>query len=95
MQLSDPAPRPASGPRSQPAACDADGTWLATQTVLYVEDDALTREFLGRFLRRRVGRLLLAADGVEGLQRFQVERPAIVITDVLKLTAELQLAASG
>lgn len=66
-----------------PAAADADRSWLATLTVLYVEDDAVTRDLLAQILRRRVGRVLEAADGQEGLARFRAERPALVVTDVL------------
>lgn len=61
---------------------DPESAWLATLTVLYVEDDEITRELLGHFLRRRVGRLLEAADGAEGLALFRAERPTLVITDV-------------
>ena len=49
---------------------NADRAWLATLAVLYVEDDAATREQLARFLRRRVGRVVEAADGAEGVARF-------------------------
>ena len=65
-----------------PGARDADEAWLATLTVLYVEDDEITRAQLARFLRRRVGRLVEAADGADGLERFRAERPDFVITDV-------------
>jgi signal transduction histidine kinase len=65
-----------------PLLRDADRAWLATLTVLYVEDDATTRDLLGRFLRRRVARLLSAADGVEGLELFRAERPDLIITDI-------------
>ncbi len=61
---------------------DADSAWLATLTILYVEDDEITRGLLARFLRRRVGRVVEAADGAEGIARFREERPAIVITDI-------------
>jgi signal transduction histidine kinase len=56
--------------------------WLGTLTVLYVEDEPTTRELLSRFLRRRVGRLVEAANGVEGLALFRAEKPALVITDI-------------
>lgn len=59
-----------------------DEAWLATLTVLYVEDDATTRVELARFLRRRVGRLVEASNGTEGLARFRDERPSLVITDI-------------
>ena len=61
---------------------DADRAWLATQSVLFVEDDRETRSLLARVLRRRVGRLIEAGDGVEGLERFVADRPAMVITDI-------------
>ncbi len=67
---------------SQETLADPDRAWLATLTVLYVEDDAVTRKLVGRLLRRRVGYLLEAADGAEGLERFREERPALVITDI-------------
>jgi signal transduction histidine kinase len=59
-----------------------DDAWLATQTVLYVEDDDTTRHQFGRFLRRRVGRLVEASGGAEGLERFRAEKPVLVITDI-------------
>lgn len=51
-------------------------------TVLYVEDDEEIRIELRLFLEKRVGRLILAADGLEGLQRFEEMRPDLVITDI-------------
>lgn len=56
--------------------------FLKTLTVLHVEDEPKSREAVGVFLRRRVGRLLSAADGAEGLRVFQAERPRIVVTDI-------------
>ena len=63
-------------------APDLDDAFLAALTVLYVEDDETTREELGKFLRRRVGRLVEATSGTEGLERFRTEHPALVITDI-------------
>jgi signal transduction histidine kinase len=65
-----------AGARSQ------DDAWLATLTVLYVEDDESTRQQLARFLRRRVGRVVEASNGKEGLACFRAERPSLVVTDV-------------
>ncbi len=74
---------------------DADRLWLATLTVLYVEDDTTTRELLGHMLRRRVGRLLVAADAMAGLTLFGAEHPAIVITDIQMPKMDgLELAAA-
>jgi CheY-like chemotaxis protein len=51
-------------------------------SVLYVEDEPVAREELGRFLGRRVRDIRVATDGVEGLECFR-ERPAdVVVTDV-------------
>jgi signal transduction histidine kinase len=60
----------------------ADEAWLATLTVLYVEDDAPTRTQLARFLRRRVRRLVEASNGAEGLARFRADRPSLIVTDI-------------
>jgi signal transduction histidine kinase len=60
-----------------------DQNFLKTLTVLYVEDDTDTRQQFSEFLRRPVGTLITAANGVEGLAAFKKHRPDIVVTDVL------------
>ena len=65
-----------------PSTLDADRAYLAAQTVLCVEDDDEARELLGRFLRRRVGDVIEATSGEEGLSAFRQRRPRIVVTDV-------------
>lgn len=55
---------------------------LARMTVLYVEDDAAIRSQLQPFLKRRVGKLLVAENGQDGLEKFLEQSPDIVITDV-------------
>jgi signal transduction histidine kinase len=65
-----------TGPRTP------DEAWLATLTVLYVEDDETTRVQLARFLRRRVARVVEASNGNEGLACFRAARPSLVVTDV-------------
>lgn len=55
---------------------------LSKYKVLYVEDDATHREELKIFLKRRVGKLFLAADGREGFEMFKKEKPDIVISDL-------------
>lgn len=58
------------------------GELLKQQKVLYVEDEEIARQSIGIFLRRHVGELLLAANGSDGLARYQENRPGIVITDL-------------
>jgi signal transduction histidine kinase len=72
------SPDAVAGPRGR----DANEAWLATLTVLYVEDDASSRAQLARFLRRRVGRLVEASNGAEGLEQFKACRPDLIVTDI-------------
>jgi len=60
-----------------------DQDYLKTLTVLYVEDDADTREQFSDFLRRSVGTLIAAENGVAGLEAFKKHAPDIVVTDIL------------
>ncbi len=62
------------------AAVDLD--FLATLSVLYVEDEDEVREALARFLRRRFPRLDMARNGREGLEMFQTRHYDVVVTDV-------------
>lgn len=50
--------------------------------LLYVEDETDTREELSRFLKRRIGSLVTAANGMEGLEKFKLHQPDLVITDL-------------
>jgi len=60
-----------------------DEEYLAGLDILYVEDDTAVRDQTGPFLRRRCRSLILAANGEEGLARFLVQRPHLVVTDLL------------
>lgn len=51
-------------------------------SVLLVEDDSESREFLSQFLARRVGLLFCAGNGEEGLKLYRDHRPALVIVDM-------------
>jgi len=59
-----------------------DQDFLKTLSLLYVEDDPDTRVQLGRFLQNRVGTLVTAANGAEGLAAYHAHQPAIVVTDI-------------
>ena len=50
--------------------------------VLLVEDDNFTKVELERFLKRRVGKLLTATSGMEGLDILQKNKVDIIITDL-------------
>lgn len=51
-------------------------------SVLYVEDEAITRSAVARMLKRRVATLYEAENGKEGLELFKQYRPNIVISDI-------------
>ncbi len=51
-------------------------------SVLYVEDEPLTRAVFARILERKVSILYQAENGEEGLELFKMHRPDIVISDV-------------
>ncbi|QZY54219.1 Na-translocating system protein MpsC family protein [Crassaminicella profunda] len=51
--------------------------------VLYVEDEPITRNQVFRFLKNRIGKLVLAENGEDGIKNFIQHKPDIVITDVV------------
>jgi DNA-binding response OmpR family regulator len=50
--------------------------------LLYVEDEADTREEFSKFLKRRVGKLMVAENGLDGLKHFEDFHPDIILTDL-------------
>ncbi|MDA8432030.1 MAG: response regulator, partial [Nitrospiraceae bacterium] len=52
-------------------------------SVLYVEDEPLTRQVVARMLGRRIAELYEASNGQEGLALFKERRPDIVISDIM------------
>ncbi len=54
------------------------------KTFLYVEDDPVTREIMGKIIRMKMPdvHLLVAENGKVGLEMYKKHMPAIVITDV-------------
>lgn len=59
-----------------------DEEYLKSLTLLYVEDDELTREIYITFLSRLVGTLITANNGVEGVEIYNRLHPDIIMTDV-------------
>lgn len=51
-------------------------------TILYVEDDDITRENIAEFLRRKCHKLIVASNGEEGYDKFCEHKPNVVITDI-------------
>jgi CheY-like chemotaxis protein len=50
--------------------------------ILLVEDNELSRDMLSRRLERRQYDVVLAIDGVEGLQMAQLEKPDLILMDM-------------
>lgn len=73
------------------------GGLLKDLSVLYVEDDIDVMGEMKTFLKRRVGKLVTAMNGQEGLSEFISHRPDVVVSDVrmpvmdgLKMSAEIK-----
>ena len=56
--------------------------YLKSLTVLYVEDEVVSRELCSEFLSRLVGKLVTAQNGEEGLDAWRQHKPDIIITDI-------------
>ncbi len=55
---------------------------LKNMKVLYVEDEEEILEQMTFFLKKRVGQLVVAKDGKEGLKAFKENKPDIIISDL-------------
>lgn len=71
-------------------------------SILIADDVAMARDALARALRERGHRVTVVADGQEAVERFQRERPEVVILDVmmprlggLEACARIKQASSG
>lgn len=68
---------------------------LCNLKVLYVEDEDFTRDELSKFLKRRVGKLYLAKNGIEGIDAIKHHNPDIVIIDIkMPIMDGLEMARS-
>lgn len=56
---------------------------ISNLKILYVEDDKFAREEMSHFLKKRVGKVFTAADGIEGIGAYEIHRPDIIIADLL------------
>src|SRR6476619_6820520 len=75
---------------AQPEA-DAERTIASVQkpaTILVVDDHAPSRQFLISLLTYKGHHLLEASDGAEALARVRVERPDLVLSDILMPTMD-------
>ena len=50
--------------------------------ILYVEDNEMNRDMLGRRLKRRDYEVIFAFDGQEGLDKMKSESPDVVLMDM-------------
>ncbi len=55
---------------------------LANLSILYVEDDEITRENISSFLEKKCHTIFSAKNGEEGYEKFLKYSPHIVITDI-------------
>lgn len=59
-----------------------DRDYLKTLTILYVEDDNVARELLSRSLGLRCRKLIVACNGVEGVEAYKLHKPDLLVTDI-------------
>lgn len=55
---------------------------LKNCTILYIEDDDITRDNISQYLKRVCKELLIAKDGNEGFELFKQHKADIIITDI-------------
>ncbi len=56
---------------------------LSNFTILYVEDDLNTQEFIGLILKKYFKNTYIASNGQEGLELFNKNNPDIVLSDIV------------
>jgi chemosensory pili system protein ChpA (sensor histidine kinase/response regulator) len=80
------AARPETAPVQEgaqpPAAPAAQAPRSSVPLVLVVDDSITVRRVTQRLLQREGYRVALANDGLQGLERLQAERPAVVLSDI-------------
>lgn len=58
-------------------------TTIENIKVLYVEDECITRNQVYKFLKKRVGKVITAKDGEDGIEKYREYQPDIIITDLI------------
>jgi PAS domain S-box-containing protein/diguanylate cyclase (GGDEF)-like protein len=61
---------------------DQENLPLLDVTILYVEDDEVTRKGIAEFLGLRVQKVIVAEDGQQGLEYYKEHHPDMIITDI-------------
>lgn len=56
---------------------------LSSLKILYVEDEPITRDYVLKYLKQQVGKIILAIDGNDGIKKFFEFNPDIIITDLV------------
>lgn len=56
---------------------------ISNLKILYIEDDKFAREEMTHFLKKRVGKVFTASDGIEGIGAYEIHKPDIIIADLL------------
>ena len=78
-----PTNAPVSGPQDAPAADSEEEIADAARTILVIDDDPAVRDVVGRHLRRNGYRVLVAANGEQGLRLAAESLPDLITLDVL------------
>lgn len=53
-----------------------------SQTILVIDDDDLIRTLVSHTLQRDNYQVLTAADGVTGIEKYETEKPDLVVVDI-------------
>ncbi|HEX8341718.1 MAG TPA: response regulator [Tepidisphaeraceae bacterium] len=85
MTETNPAGSTATDPLSDPLTDPSVGTesFLASSTVLIVDDNVQNVELLSAFLETLPVRLVTAYDGVDALEKVESENPDLLLLDVM------------
>jgi YesN/AraC family two-component response regulator len=60
-----------------------DESILKTIKILYVEDESVTRTHITKEIKQKVGKVIVAENGEDGIRKFVEHQPNIIITDLI------------